>query len=91
MSISGDYPHPVTVNGYSCRNCTDVDYARKHIDPAHPKSGPYGVNAKADPTVKTEAAFHFGGRLSGIEPSQGGASVPSISAAGPGAHLNILA
>jgi hypothetical protein len=91
MAISGDYPHPVTVNGYSCRNCTDVDYARKHIDPAHPKSGPYGVNAKADPTVKTEAAFHFGGGLSGIEPSQGGAPAPSMSAAGPGAQINILA
>jgi len=91
MSISGDYPHPVTVNGYSCRNCTDVDYARKHIDPAHPKSGPYGVNAKTDPTVKAEAAFHFGGRLSGIEPSQGSASVPSTSAARPGAQINIIA
>ncbi len=46
MAISGDYPHPVTVNGFSCKNCTDVDYAKKHIDPAHPKDGPYGVNAK---------------------------------------------
>ncbi|WP_297506895.1 hypothetical protein [uncultured Caulobacter sp.] len=46
MAISGDYPRPVTVNGFSCKNCTDVDYAKKHIDPAHPKDGPYGVNAK---------------------------------------------
>lgn len=46
MAISGDYPQPVTVNGFSCKNCTDVDYAKKHIDPAHPKDGPYGVNAK---------------------------------------------
>jgi hypothetical protein len=38
------------VNGYICRNCTDVDNAKKHIDPAHPKSGPYGVNADTDPT-----------------------------------------
>ena len=52
MAISGDYPHPVTVNGYSCRNCTDVDYARKNIDPAHPKSGPFGANAQSDPTQK---------------------------------------
>ena len=50
MAISGDYPHPVQVNGFTCRNCTDVDYANKHIDPAHPKSGPYGINAKSDPT-----------------------------------------
>ena len=40
------------VNGFSCKNCTDVDYAKKHIDPAHPKSGPYGIDAKDDPTVK---------------------------------------
>jgi hypothetical protein len=50
MAISGDYAQPVTVNGYACRNCTDVDYAKKNIDPAHPKSGPFGVNADTDPT-----------------------------------------
>ena len=49
MAISGDYSQPVTVNGFSCKNCTDVDYAKKHIDPAHPKDGPYGVNAKDKP------------------------------------------
>jgi hypothetical protein len=52
MAINGDYPQPVTVNGFSCKNCTDVDYAKKHIDPAHPKDGPYGVNAKAQEPSK---------------------------------------
>ena len=47
MAISGDYSRLVTVNGFACRNCTDVDLAQKHIDPAHPKDGPYGVNAKS--------------------------------------------
>ena len=37
------------VNGFQCRNCTDIDYAKKHIDPAHPQDGPYGVNAKDHP------------------------------------------
>jgi hypothetical protein len=61
MAINGDYPQPVTVNGFACKNCTDVDYAKKHIDPAHPKDGPYGVNAKdhdsgkAGPTKADEA------------------------------------
>lgn len=50
MTIGGDYPTPVQVNGYSCRNCTDVDYAKKHIDPAHPRSGPYDINAENDPS-----------------------------------------
>ena len=44
MAISGNYPSPVTVNGFSCRNCTDVDNAKKHIDPAHPSAGPFGIN-----------------------------------------------
>lgn len=33
------------VNGYVCRNCTDVEYAKKGVDPARPKDGPNGVNA----------------------------------------------
>ena len=50
MAISTNYPQPVQVNGFTCRNCTDVDNAKKHIDPAHPRSGPYGVDAATDPT-----------------------------------------
>ena len=41
-----NYPNPVTVNGYSGKNCTDVDNAKKNIDPSHPKDGPYGVDAE---------------------------------------------
>lgn len=77
MSISGDYPQPVTVNGFTCRNCTDVDYAKKHIDPAHPKSGPYGVTAESDPT--REQAVTFGGNLSGLEPSRPPVSASPVS------------
>ena len=47
---STDYPHPVQVNGFTCRNCADVDKAKKHIDPEHPRSGPYGIDAATDPT-----------------------------------------
>jgi hypothetical protein len=50
VSMSVNYSSLVQVNGYSCRSCTDVDYAKKHIDPAHPKSGPYDINAASDPT-----------------------------------------
>jgi hypothetical protein len=64
MSVSANYPQPVQVNGFTCHNCTDVDYARKHIDPAHPKSGPYGINAKNDPTVTN--AVTFGGNLKSL-------------------------
>ena len=59
-----NYPSPVTVNGYSCKNCTDVDYAKKKIDPAHPKDGPFGVDAKTKPSES--AAVTFGGVLAGV-------------------------
>jgi hypothetical protein len=47
---STNYPQPVQVNGFTCRNCTDVGNAKNHIDPAHPQSGPYGIDAATDPT-----------------------------------------
>jgi hypothetical protein len=64
MSIGSiNYPQPVQVNGFTCHNCTEVDEAKKHIDPAHPKSGPYGVNAATDPTNQ-QSFIQFGGSLS---------------------------
>jgi hypothetical protein len=54
MSVNGDYATPVLVNGFTCHNCTEVAEATKHIDPAHPKSGPYGIDAKDDPTVQNK-------------------------------------
>ena len=75
MSISANYASPITVNGFVCKNCTDVDFAKKHIDPAHPKDGPYGVDAKdkvkpaGDPRSPT---ITFGGQL-----AETAAAVPS--------------
>lgn len=67
MSINGNYSQPVSVNGYQCWNCTDVDNAKKHIDPQHPKSGPYGIDAADDPTLRNkpdaQKAVLFGGSL----------------------------
>ncbi len=42
------------VNGYPCRDCTDVDLARKRIDPAHPKDGPDGVDAPSRKAAREE-------------------------------------
>jgi hypothetical protein len=36
------------VNGYVCHNCTDIDYAKKGIDPAHPKKDD-PLNAQTKP------------------------------------------
>jgi hypothetical protein len=79
MTISGNYPNPVTVNGYSCKNCTDVDYAKKHIDPAHPKDGPYGVNAKADPSRANDPAVKFGGGLVGLASALNTGTTPTAT------------
>ncbi len=59
----------MTVNGYSCKNCTDVDYAKKHIDPAHPKEGPYGVNATAhsDSRSNRGAPVRLGSSLADLD------------------------
>lgn len=47
---SVNYPSPVRVNGYACKNCSEVDLAAQHIDPAHPRSGPDNRDAISDPT-----------------------------------------
>ena len=40
------------VNGYVCHNCTDVDYAKKGIDPAHPnKDDPLNPKTKAQNAI----------------------------------------
>ena len=76
MAISANYPTPVYVNGFQCKNCTDVDYAKKHIDPAHPKDGPYGIDAiNAGPKPADS---------SGVAPA------PTKPASGPGSSVNLL-
>jgi hypothetical protein len=37
------------VNGYFCRNCADVELAKRGIDPAHPKKAFHGSEAFAPP------------------------------------------
>ena len=44
MEINATYPSPVYVNGFSCRNCSEVALADKFIDPSNPQAGPFGVN-----------------------------------------------
>jgi hypothetical protein len=56
-AVSTNYRIPVQVNGFACKNCTDVDYAKRHIDPQHPKSGPYNVNAATDTSRAGVAAL----------------------------------
>ena len=77
MSVSTDYSTPVMVNGYACKNCTDVGNAKKHIDPEHPRSGPYGINADTDPT-NPKSFIQFGGSLSAVQAASDTTAVPSV-------------
>jgi hypothetical protein len=86
MAITTNYPTPVTVNGFSCRNCTDVDYAKQHIDPAHPKDGPYGLDAATPSGSSRSAAVVFGGQLSATA-----SGTPSAAPAGLGGRVNVVA
>ncbi len=84
-----NYPSPVTVNGYSCKNCTDVDYAKQHIDPAHPKDGPYGINkTNANKPVASPPAVTFGGLLKGLSEASSTSARPSAT---QGSRLDVLA
>jgi hypothetical protein len=80
-----NYPTPVMVNGYACKNCTDVDNAKRNIDPAHPKDGPFGVNAQFKPGVAkpgatpTPPAVVFGGRLSHLSQTDKTPTTPSAT------------
>ena len=90
MALSVNYPTPVWVNGFQCRNCTDVDFAKKHIDPAHPQSGPFNVDAKSDPTRLAQNAVSFGGQLAGaMETGSNASGSSNASSNGPGAQLDL--
>ena len=56
MAIGGDYSSPVTVNGFVCHNCSDVDRAKRHIDPADPAAGPFAINGHPKPGAARAAA-----------------------------------
>jgi len=72
------------VNGYVCRTCADVSLAKRQIDPAHPKDGPNGRDARVDKSGDARPpAVLFGGALgqpaSGVERVQPAPFVPGSS------------
>lgn len=77
------------VNGYACHNCSEVAEAKKGIDPAHPKSGPYGVNAADDPTRKD--AVSFGGLLAKLNDSSSCDGGAATAAQACGSIVNVCA
>ena len=59
------------VNGYVCNNCTDVERAKKGVDPARPKDDPKGPDAAQKPedaqASERAPAVTFGGELAGAQ------------------------
>jgi hypothetical protein len=100
MTINGNYPSPVIVNGYSCMNCTDVDHANKFVDPAHPQDGPKPDGPKGADTDQQKVTFNdpaviLGGTLAdpnavtSTSPASDTQSVASaVSAASSASHHN---
>ena len=81
------------INGYRCTTCADVAYAKKNIDPAHPKDGPFREDRIDQPTqVRPHESFgeavKFDGQLKAasnvkpdpLRPVQQTGSVLDISA-----------
>lgn len=56
------------VNGYYCRTCSDESLAKRNIDPARPKDGPFGRDA---PEAKARAAAHQAAITGGPRPPSG--------------------
>jgi len=91
------------VNGYQCRNCTDIDFAKRHIDPARPKDGPFGINktngVERGPAVRLAGALASVGAVgavdsaSGVNAPDGVTPVPPVKPVvyKPGATVNLFA
>ena len=88
------------VNGYPCFNCTDVDLAKKGINPAKPQADPRSVNYNPDaPGAKrsgfADDAVTFGGALKALNSAQSsgqtGSGLGGFDAGDkrPGSSLNI--
>lgn len=55
------------INGFVCKTCTDVENAKRFIDPARPEAGP--VNRQSNEAVQRGPAVVLGGALAGVEPT----------------------
>ena len=79
------------VNGYPCANCTDVEKAKKGVDPA--KAAEETASAKATPDASRETALRgpavsFGGNLAPPGATNGVETVRPVPYA-PGAGFEV--
>ncbi len=83
MEISRDYPRPILVNGYACKNCDDVSSAKKNIDPAEANASPSQL-AAADKTADG------GVKLSGLAAAKAAESATGPSSPPVGSCGNLV-
>ena len=94
------------INGFICRNCTDVELAKRGVDPAHPKDDPKNpaydpARAKADhgPAFRLDGALArsgtAGSSTSALPPVNGVAGTDGANTnnrvSAPGGQLSITA
>jgi len=70
------------VNGFPCANCTDVENAKKFIDPARPEAGPINRQPRSE---ERGPAVLLGGVLAG-EQSRGERDAAVFQPYGPDAR-----
>lgn len=62
------------VNGFVCRNCTDVDYAKRFVDPAHPEDGAVNKDQPAAGAQRGPSVVLGGTLAAGTEDGGGAGS-----------------
>jgi hypothetical protein len=84
------------VNGYVCRNCTDVENAKKGIDPAHPRKDfrapsqtKTGAAQNNSAVILSGALTEGGAQKTGLATSTGAPVQAHVSAPKTGAALNV--
>ena len=87
MNVNANYPTPVQVNGFTCRNCTEVVFVLLLFVSAQPKAGPYGVDAASDPSLANKPNVTFDGALKGLNAVTAQTDTPAKT--GPGAQLDL--
>ena len=86
------------VNGYVCHNCTDVENAKKGVDPSHPKKDFSGQSQTKTGNTLSNPAVILSGALAKDAVAKTDPALPadaasqsSANAAKPGIALNVTA
>ena len=77
------------VNGYYCRTCADESLARRNVDPARPKDGPFGRDAPEARAHEAARQAALTGAAAGVASAAPGATRRDRSPPPPGQGLRL--